>query len=159
MYLSSVNPGVTWTDVAFTSNSADSGGAIYSRASGIDEYSASTTYSRCRFDNNRASTTGGAVESVGGSDCFEDTSFVGNEARVGGAVGLAGTAILELCNFAGNSAYNYGPAVSNVGRITSASRLSFVDNKLLCDTGRFFGYSEVRLDSRERAVVIVRSTV
>lgn len=86
-----------------------------------------------------------------GLDAFEDTRFARNSARAGGALKLAGRASLVNCTFVENvSMENEGPAVHNVGAISTLSEGSFLDNVFECRPGRFLDFFEahpVSMDS------------
>ncbi|CAN0100482.1 unnamed protein product, partial [Ectocarpus sp. 8 AP-2014] len=107
VYVSDTAIGPTFSDVIFDSNSAQVGGAVSALGSGNvkggeDDQLLPTTFSRCRFTFNRATATGGAVDSASGQDLFEDTVFRGNQAVTGGALRLAGRASLGNCSFVEN---------------------------------------------------------
>lgn len=144
VYLSAVADGLTWPPgVRFISNSAQIGGAVYSLASGtrianLEEYP--IVYNGTLFQGNTASTSGGAVESAAGKDVFLYTRFVNNTAELGGALRLAGTSDLIVCDFVANGASTAGPAVANAGAMRQVSNVSFVDNILLCSEGTFLDH-------------------
>ena len=103
-----------------------------------------TTFQGCSFVDNVADTSGGAVNSALGQDVFFNSSFIGNRAKVGGALQLAGSASLDRCSFKDNvSGVGGGPAVSNIGSIPSVRNSSFVRNVLSCDQGTFLTFSQV----------------
>lgn len=144
VYLSAVADGLTCPPgVSFISNSAQIGGAVYLLASGttvanLEEYP--IVYNGTLFQGNTASTSGGAVESVAGKDVFLYTRFVNNTARLGGALRLAGTSDLIVCDSVANGASTAGPAVANAGAMQQVSNVSFVDNILLCSEGTFLDH-------------------
>lgn len=154
VYQSGIAHGLTWTGVSFVSNSAQIGGAVYSLASGTlvvgDGRSSEfpTTYVGVTFQDNSAVGSGGAVESAAGRDIFQGTLFEGNSAGLGGAVRLAGFADLIDCDFLGNNVTEAGPAVANVGIIRDVVNTSFAEHALLCDSGEFLNYTEVRGKNR-----------
>lgn len=145
VYQSGIGVGLTWTGVTFVSNFALNGGAVYSVASGTaleqDGDNFHSKYIDCIFRDNSAEASGGAVESAAGKDDFFTTTFDGNTAgAIGGALRVAGTTNLTLCEFVGNGANETGPAVASVGTIV-VSNISFENNGLLCAPGAFLNYS------------------
>lgn len=90
----------------FERNGSGNGGAI-------SVYDSAISIDNCSFIQNRSSVYGGAVyilDSFGTS--LNGCLFDGNEADLGGAIGVLGsTATLSGCNFISNSA-NYGGAVN-----------------------------------------------
>ncbi|CAN0170750.1 unnamed protein product, partial [Ectocarpus sp. 4 AP-2014] len=147
VYVSETAAGPTFSDVSFDSNSAQVGGAVSAIGSGNVKGGGAdqllpTTFSRCRFTDNRATATGGAVDSASGQDLFEDTVFRGNQAVTGGALRLAGTASLENCSFVDNvSDEGEGAAVSNVGVISEISNTNFSGNVFNCAPDTFLNYT------------------
>ena len=99
-----------WYDCTLGSNSAQYGGAIWTNE-------APTTFTRCVFDSNHASTYGGAVRVSSGSVEYTDSLFVNNFAGGdGGAVVGGGSAASFLhCTLMYNSAAGDGGAVSGAG--------------------------------------------
>ncbi|CAN0496731.1 unnamed protein product, partial [Scytosiphon promiscuus] len=88
-----------------------------------------STSDRCEYISNTATATGGAVESGAGLDIFSNTLFKGNRAGVGGALRLAGVASIDNCSFVENTSDDeQGPAVSNIGIISSISNATFAHN-------------------------------
>ena len=84
----------------------------------------------CQFHNNQASSTGGAVHHDGGSACFVNCRFTGNNASVGGAINAQRVFgfnfhVLNLANcvFSGNVASGNGG-----GLATNSSTNTFVDH-------------------------------
>ena len=147
IYLSDTEVGPIFPGVSFVSNSAQIGGAVSSIASGNKRNSFShspTNFERCHFIDNRAATTGGAVESAAGRDQFLSSVFEGNKARIGGALRLSGTATMENCSFADNvSDEGEGTAVSNVGSLLEMRNISFRGNVFHCEPGMFLSYNTV----------------
>ncbi|CAM9289996.1 unnamed protein product, partial [Hapterophycus canaliculatus] len=134
--------------VSFISNSAQVGGAVSSVGSGnmkgftdVDSPNP-TTFDRCEFINNRATVTGGAIESAAGQDELVSSYFEGNKAGVGGALRLAGVTSVENCSFVENTAGNgEGSAVSNIGSIVRMVNISFRDNDFDCEPNAFLNFS------------------
>ncbi|CAN0581352.1 unnamed protein product, partial [Ectocarpus sp. 12 AP-2014] len=95
--------GPTFSDVSFISNFAQVGGAASVFGSGNERGILSpivpTKFNRCRFIDNMATASGGAVDSAAGQDNVTNSIFKGNSAEVGGALRLAGTAFVENCSF------------------------------------------------------------
>lgn len=103
-----------------------------------------TTFNGCLFVGNRAAATGGAIESAAGQDAIINTSFIGNIAGLGGALRLAGTAYLDNCScFENYSDLDGGAAVSNMGFISSMTRISFIGNAFNCAPKMFLDYDPV----------------
>lgn len=146
IFQSGSDAGPTFTGVSFISNSADVGGAVSIFGSGntlnFGESRFPTTFDRCRFTNNRAAATGGAIESAAGEDLFIHTLFEGNEAATGGALRLAGRATVNNCSFVENvSSEGNGAAVSNTGVISYMSDTSFTRNVFSCEPDKFLDFS------------------
>eukprot|EP00903_Cladosiphon_okamuranus_P006392 g6257.t1 len=149
VYMSGSGFGPALTGVRFISNHAKVGGAASFAASGdlkgfADiEWPNPTTVNRCLFVDNRASETGGAIESAAGRDLIVNSVFQGNQAGGGGALRLAGTATLDNCTFVDNiSEDGEGAAVSNIGSISKLTNSSFSGNAFSCQPGMFLNYSE-----------------
>ena len=100
-----------------------------------------TTFDRCRFLGNVAFGTGGAVDSASGLDVFANTFFERNVARMGGALRLAGKVSIDNCSFTDNvSELGGGPAVSNVGFISSVTTSNFHHNVFNCEPHAFLDF-------------------
>ena len=135
----------------FVSNFAGTGGGAYITGTGNDEIStagitptSATKFDGCQFVNNRATGTGGAIESVAGQDYISNTTFVGNTASVGGAMRLAGKAGVDNCSFVDNrSDEGDGPAIANVGVISVIKGSSFTGNVFFCEPGKYLDFTEV----------------
>eukprot|EP00904_Undaria_pinnatifida_P008212 jgi/Undpi1/4520/HiC_scaffold_18.g07874.m1 len=141
VYQESMNTGLSWAGASFVSNSALNGGAVYSVGSAAAIGSSPNSYDNCRFDDNSASASGGAIESTAGRDYFVDTTFKGNTAwNIGGGLRLAGTATFSRCIFVGNGAEGPGPAVSNVGTLFIVDT-TFTKNALLCAPDTFLNFT------------------
>lgn len=129
------------------------GGAVYATGSGTAQEQHPVTklhltypviFRRCSFASNRAAGTGGAIECAAGNYIVSDTHFEQNRARAGGALRLAGAAIIENCSFVENASDNEeGPAVSNIGVISEVSNCTFVDNMFQCEPETFLGFNPV----------------
>ena len=147
IFLSGTGVAPIFSDMTFISNSAKVGGAVYAVASGIELTEGNpnpTRFLGCRFVDNKAATTGGAVESSAGRDEFANSSFVGNFAGVGGALRLAGTVTVDSCSFVGNIANEgNGAAVSNVGYIANVTASLFQGNVFSCEAGTFLDFTNV----------------
>lgn len=158
VFVSGAGIGPVFRGVRFISNSAEIGGAVYTTGTGTtrtkDERGNPkpnpSTSDRCEYISNTATATGGAVESGAGLDLFNNTLFKGNRAGVGGALRLAGMASLDNCFFIENTSDNeQGPAVSNIGSISSLSDTTFVHNVFACEPGMYLEYDdEVSRDVR-----------
>lgn len=152
VFVSGADFGMKFYNVSFVSNSAKLGGGVYATSSGNAELQINgeddtnpTTFKWCEFKDNRAEATGGAIQTAAGQDVILYTSFVGNKADVGGALRLAGTASIDSCSFEDNiSDEEGGPAVSNIGYISSMTNNSFRGNAYDCESGTFLNYNEVR---------------
>ena len=135
----------------FSSNVADTGGAVYVRGSGTtptyegrEQYDNPTTFDGCIFTSNTAMGSGGAVDSAAGLDWYNNSVFMNNMATVGGALRLAGEARVEYCLFEDNiSGPDQGSAVFNFGGNLFMRDDNFVDNMLSCDNGSFLSFVEV----------------
>ena len=142
LYMSTVVVGPKFVMANFTSNTASQGGVVYSASSGTSVESGipyPTTYERCNIFENRASSSGGAIESVAGIDWIVNTTFTGNLAGVGGALRLGGNTELDGCTFIDNvSDENEGAAISNVGTLElDGNRTRFSGNVFWCEVGTF----------------------
>eukprot|EP00903_Cladosiphon_okamuranus_P017744 g16334.t1 len=145
--LTGVGVGPEFRGIRFDSNSAQIGGAVYSTGSGTalltsgEEFP--VRYDDCSFLANRATASGGAVESAAGKDVVTNSTFVNNTARQGGAMRLAGAVSLSGCIFKENSAdITGGPAISNVGLTESIESSSFANNYIRCNPGSFVDFVE-----------------
>lgn len=161
LYIASIGVGPIFRNVTFMGNSAQTGGGVYVTGSGTTvtvetsgQVNYPTTFDGCIFVDNFASATGGAVDSASGRDVFNHTQFRRNEARVGGALRLAGTASVHSCIFEENiSELGGGPAVSNIGVISDVSNSVFIDNMLTCEPHTFFEFNKVRSAGRLSSLV------
>ena len=152
IFMSGANVGPIFRGVSFVSNSAQFGGGVHATSSGnakIDlkgkETFNPTTFDQCIFVNNTAIATGGAIQSAAGQDCIISTSFIGNTARAGGALFLAGTTNFFNCSFFDNVAEEGdGPAISNIGYVESMKNSTFVGNAYNCAAGTFRAFDSVR---------------
>ncbi|CAM9233132.1 unnamed protein product [Scytosiphon promiscuus] len=151
VFMSGIGVGPVFADVSFIANSAEVGGAVSMLGSGksksFDDLESPdpTTFHGCRFMDNRASTTGGAIETAAGEEVFADCVFGGNTARVGGAMRLAGTASVINSSFVEKvSADGEGSAISNIGLITSVKNTSFHGNVFDCGAGMFVDFEVSR---------------
>lgn len=100
---------LTLTNVFFSSNHADYGGAIY-------EPRGTLTIINSNFSGNTAGISGGAIlEERSGSILVVDNSIFNNNTAVddGGAMGLVSVAFISHSTFSGNSAA-FGGAISKV---------------------------------------------
>ena len=163
VFVSGAGVGPVFPGVRFVSNSAQVGGAVSAVGSGFFQENGETfptTLKGCHFVDNRASATGGAIESAAGQDVFLDCVFEDNKAGTGGALRLAGTSYMENCSFVDNiSDQGGGAAVSNIGSISEMENNSFSGNVFNCEPGMFLSYSEVCVGvrarcSRERLVCV-----
>lgn len=150
VFVSGTGIGPTFTGVSFLSNSAQVGGAVSTVGSGNLKESAGvvpqnpTTFDRCRFIDNAATATGGAIESASGQDAFVGSVFRRNTAGTGGALRLAGTSSLDNCSFVDNvSGDGEGAAVSNIGFVLRMENMQFADNVFACQPGMFLRFNEV----------------
>ncbi|CAN0474599.1 unnamed protein product, partial [Ectocarpus sp. 12 AP-2014] len=141
-----------FTGARFISNSAQVGGAVSAVRSGNVKENADisppnpTTFDRCHFIDNRATATGGAIDSAAGNDAFVNSTFQGNRAGTGGGLRLAGTASLDNCSFVDNiSDDEGGAAVSNIGSLLSVGNITFSGNVFDCDPGMYLDYNAARL--------------
>ena len=152
IFMSGANVGPKFRGVSFVSNSAQFGGGVHATSSGnakIDlngkETFNPTVFDRCIFVNNTAIATGGAIQSAAGQDYIIGTYFIGNTARAGGALFLAGTTNFFNCSFFGNVAEEGdGPAISNIGYVESMENSTFVGNAYNCAAGTFRAFDSVR---------------
>lgn len=161
VFVSGASFGPVFTDVSFVSNSAQVGGAVSVFGSGNSRTATTleppdpTTFDRCRFVDNRAEATGGALESAAGQDSFIDCVFEDNESRVGGALRLAGTATVVNCSFVDNVSEDAGgAAVSNIGFVSEMANSSFRGNAFSCRPGLFLNYTTVSRMTRSHGAVV-----
>ena len=103
IFISATGIGPVITNARFLSNFAEAGGGAFITGSGTAT-NLPTTFDGCRFTDNRAGATGGAIDSTAGVDEIIDTGFTRNIARVGGALRLAGKASIKGCSFEENVA-------------------------------------------------------
>ena len=141
--MSGVGTGPIFSKASFVSNKSPLGGAVYSSSSGTTRKSLTSSlvlqvsYDRCSFVNNTGSTSGGAVESVAGTDIFYGSVFAGNFAPIGGGLRLGGSATIIYCGFFDNkSGEDGGVAVSNLG-VFAISESQFSGNVFSCDSGKY----------------------
>lgn len=146
--LTGVGMGPEFHEIRFDSNSAQIGGAVYSTGSGTalltsgEEFP--VTYYGCTFVANRATASGGAIESAAGKDLVTNCTFVSNTATQGGAMRLAGSASLSSCCFEKNRAdIGGGPAMSNVGLTDKLESCLFANNDVRCSPGSFLDFFHV----------------
>ncbi len=131
-------------DCTFTRNHGKSvGGAIYQKGG-----SARLFVNNTIFQENYTELYGGAVDSTGAINRFENCEFIGNTAgHFGGAFGLAsGESIIENCQFSKNSA-DQGGAIRAHGPI-EINQSTFADNKANRKGGALF------IVNREAQVII-----
>ncbi len=141
VYVSRTELSPTFTDVIFVSNSAEVGGAVSAVGSG---YLSATTFERCHFIDNQATTAGGAIDSAAGVDALSSSVFEGNKAGTGGALRLGGTAYMDNCSFVENISDNGGgAAVSISGATLVMENISFSGNVFNCEPGMYLNYSSV----------------
>lgn len=117
---------VTIENVQFIDNIADNGGAIYS-ASG------SLSIKDTLFQNNAAAPFGygGAIWMIQHTHLeLENTSFIGNSARMGGAIfSDEGTVLITNSVFSGNNTTVLGGTIANAfGSVTTIISSTFRDN-------------------------------
>ena len=152
VFMSGTDVGLIIPGVSFVSNSAQLGGAVYTTSSGNAKVGFDgvavpnpTIFYKCSFVGNTAVATGGAIQSAAGEDFITETTFVGNTARVGGALFLAGTSNFLNCSFVDNVAdEGAGPTISNIGYVESMRGSSFFGNDFNCAPGTYRAYNEVR---------------
>lgn len=148
VFVSSTGFGPTFWDVNFVSNSAQVGGAVSTIGSGNEKDATNivaqnpTKFDRCRFIDNEATATGGAIDSAAGQDAYFSSIFERNRAGTGGALRLAGTSSVENCSFVENiSDDGEGAAVSNIGSISSMANVFFGGNAFDCEPGMFLDFN------------------
>ncbi len=153
VFVSGNEVGPVFRGAAFVSNSAPTGGAVYTVGSGNLKDIADivppnpTTFERCTFTGNVAEATGGAIESAAGQDAFVSSLFEGNKAGTGGALRLAGAASLENCSFVENlSDFAGGTAVSNIGFLLKMENVSFSGNVFNCAQETYLRFKAVSAD-------------
>ena len=143
--------GPHFVGVEFISNYAQHGGGVFSTGSGNalisldgEQRSQPVLFDRCRFLENQAVATGGAIQSASGQDEVVNTVFVRNMAAEGGSLNFAGSALLDNCSFEENmSDEGGGPVVSNIGYISGISNSSFFGNAYSCEPNSFLYYMSV----------------
>ena len=148
VFVSSTGFGPTFWNASFVSNAAQVGGAVSTIGTGNRKDAADlvplhpTTFDGCRFINNEATATGGAIESAAGQDVYTGTVFEGNKAGTGGALRLAGSALVDNCSFLENvSDDGEGAAVSNIGSISRMANVFFRGNAFDCEPGTFLDFN------------------
>ena len=140
-------------ETLFINNSAPVGGAVAASGSGTKitgdtkrggSYKDPTRFRNCRFINNEALATGGAVDSASGRDMFVETTLKGNTAGDGGALRLTSTSKISGCLFEENkSDVGGGPAVAFFGTSLDIYRSNFIDNIFSCSYGTYLEFDEV----------------
>ena len=145
VYISASGIGPTFTNATFLSNSAEIGGGVFITGSAtLADKESSATFEECRFVENEAKATGGAIESATGTMTITNTLFHGNKAGVGGALRFAGATSLDGSIFENNIADIYGgQAISMIGYKLDMKNCTFRDNAYDCDPGMFFNESGV----------------
>ena len=131
------SPVFVFTNVTFENNESGNGG-------GIDSFGKKMVFEDCRFVLNKASSLGGAMNSVGGTDTFVRTVFYGNSGGTGGALRLAGTTSIDDCHFVENiSDEGEGTAISNIGVVNIRGNNTFSGNTYNCENSMYLDYMEV----------------
>ena len=151
VFVSSFGVGLEFFAVRFIANFARAGGGAYVTGSGNEQIRAfdstpvyATKFDGCRFVDNRATATGGGIESLAGQDHISNTIFMGNTADVGGALRLGGKTFLDNCSFVDNrSGEGGGPAIDNIGFVGRITDSSFVGNTFDCQLGTYLDFNEV----------------
>ena len=128
-------------DAAFIGNSAKAGRGVSAGVLYVDGV-ADVTIENCKFEKNKAeftgtsntNTYGGVMYINGGTVTVTGTSFIGNEASLGGAVyksGAASSLTLKECSFEGNvgstsvnDVYNNEGMISLAGKVTAGIGLN-----------------------------------
>jgi len=113
------------TGCSFSENSAPHGGAMLSTYS-------NTTVINCSFNNNSASSTGGAIRIGTGNDStFVNCAFINNAAAAGGAIfRIGGEVTLTNCTLAGNEADIDGGGIwDNIGSKSVVTNCILWSNK------------------------------
>ncbi|CAN0460501.1 unnamed protein product, partial [Ectocarpus sp. 12 AP-2014] len=154
VFVSGAGIGPTFSDVSFISNFAQVGGAASIFGSGNERGIlipiVPTKFNRCRFIDNVATASGGAVDSAAGQDNVTNSVFKGNSAEVGGALRLAGTTFVGNCSFVENvSGHEEGAAVSNIGIVSTMVNSSFIGNGFTCGPDQFLEYDTSDNDTFE----------
>lgn len=152
VFVSSFGVGLVFPGVRFVDNVSGAGGAVYVTGSGneaLDDFlftpESATKFDGCQFMGNRATATGGALETVAGQDHISNSIFVGNTAGVGGALRLGGKTFMDNCSFVDNrSDEGEGPAVDNVGFVGRMTGASFIGNVFNCQPGEYLELNAVR---------------
>ena len=153
VFISKTSNGPKFEGAHFSQNFAKRGGGVYSTASGSDQEP--TTFKACKFVDNTANTTGGAMYSSSSKDSFVDTCFTGNSAVVGGGLDLAGEAFIKNCSFVDNASNpDEGPAISNHGTISSLTKSSFSGNSFHCVVGMYLDFKVSKLLRRVIYIVV-----
>lgn len=129
-------PTVTIRDCVFRDNHADSGGAIFLCLNG--DYDCAPIIEGCRFDENTATTDGGAIctnspalaalDRIQLKGCLFRDNLSG---RVGGAACIDArvTAMVEKCGFLSNRAHLRGGGLAVTGDESVLQRCTFYDNE------------------------------
>lgn len=141
LYILNVRKGPVFSFSNFTGNESPRGSSVYSVGSGTDKKDSysfyAITYQNCTFKENVAAGSGGAIETTSGNDLFEDTIFENNMAKIGGALKLAGSTIIENCTFVENiSDEDGGAAISNIG-VFEMSNSTFYGNDFVCQESEY----------------------
>ena len=149
VFVAAAGIGPVFRNVTFIENSAEIGGGVLASGSGtmvtVDIYNIQvenpTTFDGCTFVGNVAFETGGAVDSASGKDAFIGTVFERNSALLGGALRLAGEASVDNCSFIDNvSQPGGGPAVFNVGTMSTDAGIYFNGNVFSCENQTFLNF-------------------
>ena len=145
--------GLSLTGVIFFNNTAEAGGAVFLSAVGTYEdgssddnsfYPYASTFNECRFDDNSASSTGGAIHSIAGRDVISGTSFTNNFANIGGALRISGM-MIDILNssFVENKSGEGGGSAISIGGVNSMEKLFFSSNGYHCSSDAFVDLNEV----------------
>lgn len=149
VFISGTEIGTVFSNVSFVENTAHAGGGVRVTGSGtaitVDNGSPMDNpviFENCRFVKNEAYGTGGAIDSASGNDVFKRTIFMGNQARLGGALRLGGKASITRCSFIDNvSEDEGGPAISNNGHLFDLTKNVFDHNVLDCKRQAFLDFT------------------
>ncbi len=113
---------LTITAATFAGNTASWGGAIENVPGGTLMVADST------FDSNIAANFSGAIDTFSQGTVVTTSTFIGNTARFGGAIGNGWELTVTASTFIGNSAVNNGGAIGNQPGTTTVSTSTFYDN-------------------------------
>lgn len=94
----------------------------------INTVNTDLTLTGCTFTDNSAQFIGGGIRIMGGNVSFDQCTFTGNQASIGGAIDANGTITVTDCIFTGNSCTNRSGALTFYNATATVSGCTFDNN-------------------------------